>query len=137
MEILGIAASVPAAFVANVLYGYFLSRVVMRQEPLRRALWIASLPVLLAFAAEVALLMTVGAVRSRTIFGPTFEAAHVAIFFLGPPALANALVLWPPKGLVSWYWAVPICTVFAFALVLLQYGVGDALYGIDGTGGPF
>jgi hypothetical protein len=29
------------------------------------------------------------------------------------------------------------CTLFAFSLVLLQYGVSEALYGIDGTQGPY
>jgi hypothetical protein len=27
-------------------------------------------------------------------------------------------------------WAVPACTLFALGLVLLQYGVSDALYGV-------
>jgi hypothetical protein len=83
------------------------------------------------------LLVTIGAVRSRAIIGPAFYAAHFALFILGTPALANVLVLWPPKGVVRWFWAVPICAVFAVALVLLQYGVSEALYGVEGTGGPF
>ena len=87
---------------------------------------------------EVLLLVTVGAVRARTILGPRFYAAHVALFFLGTPALANILVLRKGAGLLSrWYTAVPLCTGFALVLVLLQYGVSEALYGIDGDNGPF
>ena len=83
------------------------------------------------------LLATIGAVRSRGAIGPAFYAVHIALFFLGTPALANALVLRKRGGMRRWYWAVPACTLFAFALVLLQYGVSEALYGIDGMDGPF
>jgi hypothetical protein len=137
MELFGIVLSVPAAFVASLVYCFLLANVVIRIEPLRRAMWGVSVFVLLAFALEVALLISVGAVRSRAIIGPTFYAAHVALFFLGTPALANLLVLWRPRGILRWYWAVPLCTLFAVGLVLLQYGVSEALYGIDGTEGPF
>jgi len=137
MELLGIALSVPVAFVACLVYCFLVGKVVLPIEWLRRAMWIGSVFVLFAFATEVSLLATLGAVRSRTIIGPTFYVGHVALFFLGPPALANLLVLWRPRGMVRWYWAVPLCTLFAFVLVLLQYGVDEALFGVDGTGGPF
>ena len=137
MEVLGIALSVPVAFAACLVYCFLLARIVIHLDRLRRALWAASAFVLLAVAVEVALLATLGAVRSRAIIGPAFYVGHVALFFLGPPALGNLLVLWPPRGMVRWYWAVPLCTLLAFGLVLLQYGVSDALFGVDGMGGPF
>ena len=93
---------------------------------------------LFAFSAEVLLLATLGAVGSRTFVGPAFYVAHVVFFFLGTPALANVLLLRTPAPFVQrWYVAGILCTVFAFCLVLLQYGVSEALYGIDGTNGPF
>jgi hypothetical protein len=137
MEIFGIILSVPATFLASLVYCYLLATIVIRLDFLRRAMWLVSVLVLIAFAIEVTLLVTVGSVHSRALIGPMFYVAHVALFFLGTPALANVLVLRQPRELVRWYWAVPACTLFAFALVLLQYGVSEALYGVDGTGGPF
>ena len=131
MEIFGIALSIPAAFVASTVYSFLLSKVIIRIDPLRRLMWMASIAVLLLFVIEVALLITIGAVRSGTILGPGFYVAHVVIFFTGTPALANVLILRNPRGTFRWYWAVPACTAFAFILVLLQYGVSEALYGID------
>lgn len=95
----------------------------------------ASFVVLVVFVVEIALLATVGAVRSRAAIGPLFYSAHLMVFFLGVPALANVLVL--RRNVKRWYVAVPLCTLFALVLVLMQYGVSEALFGIDGDGGPF
>jgi hypothetical protein len=75
---------------------------------------------------EVVLLVALGAIRSRATIGPAFYVIHVALFFLGTPALVNVLLLRKPTGFIRWYWAVPACTLFAFLLVLLQYGVSEA-----------
>jgi hypothetical protein len=138
MEAFGIILSVPVAFLANLVYCFFLSRVVVRVETLRRLMWGVSIGVLASFAIELSLLLSLGSVRARTVVGPGFYVGHVILFFLGPPALANVLVLYRGrKPSVAWYAAVPFCTVFALVLVLLQYSVSEALYGIDGTNGPF
>jgi hypothetical protein len=132
MELFGIALSVPVAFLANLGYCFFLSRVVVRVETLRRLMWRVSTGVLVAFAIELALLLTLGSVRASEVLGPGFYVGHVLLFFLGPPALANVLVLYKgPQPPVAWYAAVPFCTIFAFVLVLLQYSVSEALYGIE------
>src|SRR5918995_6046106 len=95
------------------------------------------LSILIAFVIELLLLATLGAIRARAMLGPGFYAAHVLLFFVSTPALANALILRKRTGLVGrWYVAVPLCTLFALFLVLLQYGVSEALYGIDGGDGP-
>jgi hypothetical protein len=138
MELLGIALSVPVAFVANVVYCFFLSRVVLSRGTLRQMMWLVSLGVLSAFIVEIVLLVTLGPVPARARLGPGFYVGHTIIFFLGPPALANVLVLYKgSKRPLAWYFAVPFCTLFAFVLVLLQYFVSEALFGIDGMNGPF
>jgi hypothetical protein len=137
MELFGIILSIPVAFVASVVYCFFLAKIVIRVDLLRRFMWAASVVVLLLFAVEIGLLMTIGPRRSSDSIGPAFYVAHVAVFFLGTPALANVLILRSPRSRFRWYWAVPACTVFAFALVLLQYGVSEALYGVDGGDSPF
>src|SRR5262245_7610845 len=113
MEIFGIVLSIPAAFVASSVYSFLLSRVVVRTDLLRRVMWMASVGVLILFVMEVALLIAIGAVRSGALLGPGFYVAHVVIFFAGPPALANVLILRNPRGSFRWYWAVPACTAFA------------------------
>ena len=78
------------------------------------------------------------AVRVRELAGPWFYAVHLLLFVLGTPALANVIVLRPrPKYFRGWFVAVPLCTVLAFGLVLMQYVVSEALYGIEGQDGPF
>ncbi len=132
MELFGIALSIPVAFVASMLYCFFLDRVVVKFEQPRRWLWFTSSLVLAFFAAELVMLVTLGAVRSRAILGPSFYVVHLILFFLGVPALANVLVLRQRRGFVaSWYIAGTLCTITAFFLVLLQYSVSEALYGIE------
>jgi hypothetical protein len=132
MELFGIALSIPVAFVASMVYCLFLTRVVLTLERPSRWLRFASWLVLGLFAFELLLLVTKGPVRSRGLFGPGFYIVHLALFFLGPPALANLLVLRRSRGFfVEWYVAGALCTVFAFFLVLLQYSVSESLLGIE------
>jgi hypothetical protein len=138
MELFGIVLSIPVAFVASLLYCLLLDRLVLKMEVPSRWLRRGSLLILALFAVELILLVTLGPVRSRGLLGSGFYAAHLILFFLGPPALANLLVLRRPRGgvLAKWYVAAAACTVFAFFLVLLQYSVSEALYGIDDHDGP-
>ena len=138
MEIFGIVLSIPAAFVACTLYCLFLVKLISRFDRVSRWLRLGSHIVLALFSFELVLLITLGAVRSRGVLGPGFYVAHTFFFFLGAPALANSLVLRPGGGFFAkWYVATVLCTVFAFFLVLLQYGVSEALYGINGNDGPY
>ena len=96
---------------------------------MRRLLYWASFVILGLFLVEVVLLSKLGTVRSRAVIGPGFYVVHVLILFLGPPALANALVLRENGPFVTrWYFAGAICTIFAFYLVLLQYDVSESLW---------
>jgi hypothetical protein len=131
MELFGVALSVPVAFVSSALYCFLLIRVVCNHERLSRRLRLVSGVVLAMFAVEIALLIALGSVRSRGLLGPSFYVAHVVVFFLGPPALANLLILSRRGPLVKWYVASALCTVFAFFLVLLQYTVAESLLGIE------
>ena len=138
MELFGIVFSIPVAFVLSMVYCAILARVIRRFEGPRRWLYAASVVILAGFLGEVVLLITLGAVRSRGVIGPAFYVAHVVFFFLGTPALANVLLLRERTPVVRrWYLAGALCTAFAFCLVLLQYGVSEALYGVDGTNGPY
>jgi hypothetical protein len=132
MELFGIALSIPVALVASMLYCFFLDRVVLKSDHPRRWLRFTSYFVLAFFAAELVMLLTLGAGRSRAILGPGFYIVHLILFFISVPALANVLVLRQRRGFVaSWYIAGALCTIFAFFLVLLQYSVSEAFYGIE------
>jgi hypothetical protein len=138
MELLGMALSIPVAFVASSLYFILLVKIVSKSDRLSRALRIASYIVLTLFAIELLLLLTFGSVRSRAFLGPGFFVAHILIFFAGTPAFANILVLRSKRGVfANWYVVAVLCTLFAFCLVLLQYTVSESLYGIDGDDGPY
>jgi hypothetical protein len=138
MEMFGILFSIPAAFVASTVWCAILVQIVNRFERLSRWLYTVSLIVLVAFLSEVVLLITLGAVQSRGIIGPVFYVVHSAIFFLGTPALANVALLHRRSAVLKLWYLVPIpCTILALGLVLMQYGVSEALYGIDGTNGPY
>ena len=121
-----------------MVYCAILAHRIRRVDRLRRWLYAVSIVLLVGFLGEVVLLVTLGAVGSRALVGPAFYVAHSVFFFLGTPALANVLLLRKRGPLVPrWYLAGALCTAFAFCLVLLQYGVSEALYGIDGTNGPY
>jgi hypothetical protein len=138
VELFAIVLSVPVAVVMSMGYCAILAKVVRKLDGVRRPLYSASLVLLGLFLVELVLLVMLGAVRSRAIVGPGFYVAHVVFFFLGTPALANALILGGRGSLVSrWCVAGAICTIFAVMLVLLQYHVSEALYGLNGTDGPY
>src|SRR5215471_4746161 len=129
MELLGIVLSVPVALVCCMLYCLLLAKIISRFQRLGRALRFLSLCVLATFIAEITLLITLGSVRSRGLLGPGFYVTHVILFFLGPPALANVLILEDgTKAYSKWYVAGVLCAAFAFFLVLLQYTVSESLY---------
>ena len=137
MELFGIALSVPAAFIASIVYGKILVKLVLQFSYIRRWLWAASILVLVLFAAEVLFISTLGIQRSNSYLGPIFETSHLLLFFLGTPALATFLLLRPrsrlPEGPYTYKILIvaALCTVFALAHVLLQYTVSETLHGIE------
>ena len=138
MEILGLALAIPAVLVANLLYVLIVRFGLARLTALRPwLLWPSYLVVTLALI-EVILVVTLGAVAARTLIGPAFWASHLIVFLFAAPALANVLIM-TRNGMWfrRWYLTVAVCGVFGVFLVFFQVGVGDALYGPDGVGGPF
>ena len=61
-----------------------------------------------------------------------FLSIHLTLFFLSVPALATILVV--KRGetwLGSWIAVGVMCAALALPLVLTQYAVSEALFGID------
>jgi hypothetical protein len=138
MECFAILFSFPGGICAGLSYSLILDKLVSRLRPVARLFVGVSCVVLAGLAIEVLLLGTLGAVRCREFLGPVFYVAHLTIFFLGTPALANVLVL-PRKipFLSRWYVAGVFCGFLFTFLVIMQYVVSEALYGINGVNGPY
>ena len=138
MELVGLALAIPAVIAANVVYVLVVRFLIARFTTLRRwLLWPSYVVVALALL-DVCLVLTLGAVATRTRIGPVFWYVHSLVFVFGAPSLVNALML---RGRGVWFrhWyatAVLSCFVGIF-LIFFQVGVGDALFGPDGAGGPF
>jgi hypothetical protein len=130
MELFGIFLSVPVALGCSALYCLLAEKLIKKFIRLSYLLRILSVIVLGLFVIEIVLLVSLGATRSQRILGPGFYIAHLTIFFLGPPALANMLILRKGAGL-KWYATGFLCTLFAFCLVLIQYSVSESLFGIE------
>lgn len=93
---------------------------------------------LVAILAEWGFLSLRGSVGTRLLIGRPYYPGHLLTFFLGCPALINILVLPNPcRWHARWWFALPLCTALALVLVVQQYVVSEALYGIDGVDGPF
>ncbi len=132
MELFAIVLAGPAALVASAVYCLLLGRLVEAWAIVRRPLLAASIAVLALIVAEALVLSTVGASpRSAPIDLPLY-VAHLALFVLGTPALANVLVLGPfGTRTGKWYIVAPVCAVFAMATTLMQYVVSEAVHGVS------
>jgi len=136
----GLLFSIPVAFVASVVYTFFLKYIVIKFPRISALFVYASFLVLAGFIAEIVSLIAFGAVRSYGSVGPIFYFAHTFIFFFSTPALANICCLRLLKGrdrIFDWLGPIALCTVFTFILVMLQLGLSDSLFGIDGNNGPY
>ncbi len=138
MELLGIICSIPAAFAASAIYFVAVRWLLRRQPWIATILGPSSALVLVGLAVEWSLLGTIGTVRSRAVIGPLFYPLHAVLFFLSVPALANLLIL-KRRAQESQLWVevAILCTLLALPVVVAQYAVFEALYGVDGNGGPY
>jgi hypothetical protein len=113
IEIFGIFLSIPAAFVISMIYCVFVAKLVMRSDQLISWVRVASQIVLVLLVAEVIVVTSIGAVRSRAVLGPSFYVVHLVLFFICTPALAHLLVFRYRK---RWYLVPFACTALAFFL---------------------
>ena len=136
MELFGIILSIPGAFVVSTIYRRLLLIVRSKWPVIAAPLTAISWIVLAGILIEWALLLLHGAVETRLLVGAAFYPAHLIVFALGTPALINVLLLPNPDSRrARWIRTVPLATVLAFILVVQQYTVFEALYGIDGDNG--
>jgi hypothetical protein len=72
------------------------------------------------------------------VIGPIFYGLHLALFVVAVPALTNILVITKSRTVIaSWFVVGLLGAMLALPVVLTQYAVSEALYGIDGESGPY
>ena len=136
MELYGISASVPVAFVLAALYVLALRQWVWPVPDARRAFLTYSPLVLALVAAEWVTVRMYGPLRIRQVLGTAYEPAHLALFVFAVPALANVLGLRGERvGWIRLAFIAGACAALALAVVLMHYHVTDALHGVNGDGG--
>jgi hypothetical protein len=130
VELFGIVLAMPAAFVASAVYSLAL-RFALRRWPLDSVTLWCSVGVLTGLVVEWIALAMYGPVRLQEATHGGFFLIHSVVFFLSIPALANVLVV--KRGdtwLGSWVSIGVVSAVLALPVVLTQYVVSEALYGI-------
>ena len=138
MEIFAIMFSIPAVAVATFVYSQLIARTgaINRGRPLA-AIRLFSGVVLGLIALEMIMLLAIGTIHTRELGGSSYYSIHGVLFLGGVPSLANLIVLGNKDRLDRFGYSVLLCTILAFVLVLMEYGVSEALFGIDGQGGPY
>ena len=137
MESLAIVLYSLAGLAAAPAFCLLLVKVVRKAPHAAQMLWYLSVSGLWLFACELVLVSVVGSVEARKLLGPGYVVAHVILTFGAAPALAGASLL-GTRHLSRWWPAVAaVCWVVGVAALFYQYGVMEALYGVDGVGGPY
>mgnify|MGYP000935266031 CR=1 FL=1 len=139
MELFGIMLFAGIGLVASPIFCLIVENVVARFRVISRIIQILSIIVVVAFAMEFVLVMIYGPISIRSILGPTYVFIHELLFLIVAPCLACSVLLSrKPSGFgLRWLLMAPICWLVGIAAILFQYHVYEALYGVDGTGGPF
>jgi hypothetical protein len=131
VESLGIALYLLAGLFAAPIFCFALVRLVRPTLRLARLAYFVAIALLALLAVELTLVSVRGVVGARQLVGPAFFLFHVLVTFTAAPALAGALLL-GRRGFAKWWPAVAaLCWVVAAVAIFYQYGVAEALYGID------
>lgn len=138
MENFGIILSVPGAFITSILYSAILGKVTNRLPKLIPPLKLGSVVVLLAAVMETIATTTIGPNRLQQMTGSLYYPFHVVVFLLTLPALSGIMRFQNRfKKLSKWYSVGGFCAVVGLLIVLQQYVVSEAIFGVDGVGGPY
>lgn len=141
MELFGLLFAVPVTLVTATVYCCLAVFVLGRLRALTRPVLFGSLVVVLCILAEIVLLGTLGATRAYARLFIGFTVIHEISFWLGPPAIANLLLLalfsrshsrrLPKVALASL-----VCWLVCMGALLGNIAVDEAIVGVD-AGVPF
>jgi hypothetical protein len=137
VEVVGIALALVSGLVAAPIFCLALVKVIRRYPALAAfAFWVAA-PMFGLFSIEVALVLFMGILSTRALIGPPFFLVHVVLTLGAAPTLACLLLLGRRSIQGWWPLVAALCWFVGAGAVFYQYAVAEALYGIDGQGGPY
>lgn len=132
MENFGIILSIPFFFVASIVYAFIIGKIVVRWNFLLTPLVWISRTILFLLIVEFLSVLILGVKNVRETIGQSYYSIHSIIFFLTIPSLVNVMKLQKKIPLISkWYIIGIVCAIFALSIILFQYYVSEALFGID------
>jgi hypothetical protein len=132
VELFGIALSIPASFMASIVYAFIVGKMVSIWPFLSQPLKFLSISVLFLLAIEIGGVLTLGVVGVQEVVGSAYYWIHLSLFALAVPSLVNIMRIQRTIPLFSkWYVIGPLCSLFGLATVLFQYHVSEVLFGID------
>lgn len=137
MEALGIAIGILGGLIAAPVFCFLLVKLIAPLPRLSRFAFYAAAALLLIYSAELLFVAARSVVAARQLVGPAFFPAHVLLTLGSAPALACVLLLGSRNVAKWWPAAAAICWLIGVFSIFYQYGVAEALYGIDGQGGPY
>jgi hypothetical protein len=141
MENFGILLAIPATLVASTVYCLGAAILLAKVPRLRRVALAGSFLVVLAILVEIILLVALGAKTSYIRLGVGFAVMHYICFWLGPPAVANLVLILLSHGFDTWKpWrivvAVLACWFVCMPTVVVNIVIDEQIVGINGEG-PF
>lgn len=137
METLGIGLWILGGLVAAPLFCFALVRMIRPHRFLSRTLFILAIIGLCLFVVDLLLILILGAIRSRELVGPAFFPVHAFVTLLSAAFLASTLLLGERNLAGHWLLVAVVSWMLGVFAIFYQYGVAEALYGVDGVGGPY
>jgi hypothetical protein len=138
MELFAILLSGPFLCTVGLVYAFIIGKITARLAFLVSPLLWISVLLLAASVCEFLGVCAAGPVGLRRAIGPAYYPIHLVLFTLGLPALVNLMRLQTRIPPLSKSYAIgPTCAIYGWALVLMQYAVFEALFGVDGKNGLY
>ena len=138
MEMYGIILSIPAAFLCGSIYAILIGKIIKKWNKSIVSLQWMSVVILALVLFEVVGVTVIGTLKLREIIGVAYYQIHILLFFSTLPSVVNIMKIQKQIPFLSrWYIIGIACALIGFGIVILQYGVSEALYGINGNEGPY
>jgi hypothetical protein len=137
VESLAIALWIVGGLVAAPIFCFVLATFIRPRPTLARILFYPAVFGLCLFALDLLTVGLFGAVRSRQLMGPAFFPIHAFVTLMSAAFFAGSLLLGQRNFARRWLAVAAVSWMLGVFSIFYQYGVAEALYGIDGEGGPY
>ena len=137
MELFAVTVWILGGMVAAPMFCFVLATFIRPRTALARILFYPAVCGLCLFVLEVLAVGLLGAARSRELIGPMFFPLHSLVTLMSAAFLASSLLLGPRNVAQRWLAVAVVSWILGVFSILYHYGVAEALYGIDGVGGPY